>query len=99
MSMDIMWRIKGGGIPIEKYLIRMLASLMLARATWFLKVETYSTRKGEYELFFSFFCIRLVDNQEIVFPVTSWCLNAVLSFVTKLVNIPKVNVVPEMVLW
>ena len=54
MSMDIMWRIKGGEISIEKYLIRMLASLMLARATWFLKVETYSTRKGEYELFFRF---------------------------------------------
>ena len=34
----------------------------VGRATWFLKVETYSTREGEYELFFAFFCIRLVDN-------------------------------------
>ena len=46
VSMDMMQRIKGGGIPVEKYPIRMLASEMLVRATWFLKVETYSTRGG-----------------------------------------------------
>ena len=36
-----------GGIPAEKYPIRMLGSEMLARATWFLKVEMYSVREGE----------------------------------------------------
>ena len=45
--MDMMRHIKGGGIPAEKYLIRTLASEMLARAMWFLKVEIYSVREGE----------------------------------------------------
>ena len=99
VSMDMMRRIKGGGIPVEKYPIRTLASEMLARAMWFLKVETYSTREGEYELFFAFFCMCLVDNQEMVFPVTSWCLNAVLNFVIKSAKVPRVNAVPEMALW
>ena len=99
VSMDMMQRIKGGGIPAEKYPIRTLASEMLARATWFLNIETYSTREGEYELFFAFFCIHLVDNQEMVFPVTSWCLNAVLNFVIKSAKVPRVNEVPEMALW
>ena len=71
VSIDMMWHIKGGGIPAEKYPIRTLAFEMLARATWFLKVETYSVREGEYELFIAFFSICLVDNQEIAFPVTS----------------------------
>ena len=30
---------------------------------------------GEYKLFFTFFCMHLVDNQEIVFLVMLWCLN------------------------
>ena len=30
---------------------------------------------GEYKLFFAFFCMHLVDNQEIVFLVMLWCLN------------------------
>ena len=62
VSMDMMQRIKGGGIPAEKYPIRTLASEMLARATWFLKVETYSTGEGEYKWFFVFFYMHLVDN-------------------------------------
>ena len=99
VSMDMMQCIKGGGIPVEKYPIRMLVSEMLARATWFLKVETYSMSKGEYKLFFAFFCMRLVDNQEMVFLVTSWYLNAVLNFVMKLAKVPRVNEVPEMALW
>ena len=41
----------------------------------------------------------LVDNQEMVFPVILWCLNAVLNFVIKSVKVPKVNKVPEMALW
>ena len=98
MSIDMMRHIKGGGIPAEKYPIRTLVSEMLARATWFLKIETYSVREGEYELFFAFFCIHLVNKQEIVFPVTSWCLNTVLNFVIKSVKVPRVNAVPEMAL-
>ena len=70
VSMDMMRRIKGGGIPAEKYPIRTLVSEMLARATWFLKVEMYSVKEGEY-LFFVFFSMLLVDSQEMVFPVTS----------------------------
>ena len=91
--------LKGGGIPAEKYPIRTLALEILVRATWFLKVETYSTREGEYELFFAFFCMCLVDNQEMVFLVTSWCLNAVLNFVIKSAKVLRVNEVPEMALW
>ena len=64
--MDMMRCIKGGGIPVEKYPIRMLV-----RATWFLKVEMYSVREGEYKLFFAFFCMHFVDSQEMVFLVTS----------------------------
>ena len=71
VSIDMMWRIRGGGIPAEKYPIMTLASEMLARATWFLKVEIYSVKEGGYELFFAFFIIHLVDNQEIAFLVTS----------------------------
>ena len=41
----------------------------------------------------------LVDNQEMVFLVILWCLNAVLNFVIKSVKVPKVNKVPEMALW
>ena len=52
--------LKGGGIPAEKYPIRTLALEILVRATWFLNVEMYSTRKGEYKLFFVFFCMHLV---------------------------------------
>ena len=71
VSMDMMWRINGGGIPAEKYPIRALGSEILARVTWSLNVEMYSTREGEYKLFFIFFCMHLVDNQEMAFPVTS----------------------------
>ena len=64
-----------------------------------MKVEIYSVREGEYKLFFTFFTIHLVDNQEIEFPVTLWCLNVVLNFVTKSAKVPRVNKVPEMALW
>ena len=98
--MDMMRRNRGGGIPAEKYPIRMLASEMLARAMWFLKFgEMYSVNEGEYELFLLFFSIRLVDNQEMAFLVTSWCLNVVLNLVTKSAKVPRENDVPEMVLW
>ena len=99
VSMDMMWRIRGGGIPTEKYPIRTLASLILARVTWFLKVDMYSTSKGVYELSLVFFCIRLVDSHEMAFPVMLWCLNAVLNFVIKSAKVPRVNVVLEMALW
>ena len=89
----------GGGIPAEKYLIKTFASEMLARATWFLKVEIYSVKEGEYELFFLLFSICWVDSQEMAFPVTSWCLNVVLNFVMKSAKVPRVNNVPEMALW
>ena len=91
--MDMIRRMSGGGIPAEKYLIKMFA-----RATWFLKVEIYSIKEGEYKLFF-FFSMHWVDSQEIAFPVTSWCLNVVLNFVMKSAKIPRVNDVPEMALW
>ena len=94
VSIDMIRHIKGGGIPVEKYPIRTLA-----RATWFLKVEIYSVKEGEYELFFAFFCMRLVDNQEIAFPVTLWCLNVRLNFVMKSAKVLRVNEVPEMALW
>ena len=45
--MDMIRRMRGGGIPAEKYPIRTFRSEMLARATWFLKVEMYSVREGE----------------------------------------------------
>ena len=79
VSMHMMRHIKGGGIPAKKYPIRTLTSEMLARVTWFLKVETYSMSEGEYKLFFAFFCMCLVDSQEMVFPVMSWCLYMVLN--------------------
>ena len=97
--MDMIQRMRGGGIPAEKYPIRMFASEMLARATWFLKVEIYSIKEGEYKLFFLLFSMCLVDNQEIAFPVTSWCLNMVLNFAMKSAKVPRVNDVPEIVLW
>ena len=97
MSMDMMWRINAGGIPAKKYPIRTLGLVMLARATWFLNVELHSMSEGEYELFL-FFCMRWVDNQEMVFPVTSWCLNTVLNFVIKSAKVPRVNDVPVMAL-
>ena len=34
-----------------------------------------------------------------VLQVILWCLNVVLNFVTKSANVPRVNVVPKMVLW
>ena len=58
VSMDMIRRMSGGGIPAEKYPIRTLGSEILARATWFLKVEIYSVKEGEYKLFFLFFSIR-----------------------------------------
>ena len=99
VSMDMIQRMRGGGIPVEKYPIRMLASEMLARATWFLKAEMYSVNEGECELFLVFFTMHLVDSQEMVFPVTSWCLNVVLNLVTKSAKVPRENEVPEMALW
>ena len=99
VSIDMMQCIRGGGIPVEKYLIRTLASEIFTRAMWFLKVEIYSVREGEYELFFLLFSMHWVDSQEIAFPVTSWCLNVVLNFVTKSAKVPRVNNVPEMALW
>ena len=97
--MDMMRRISGGGISAEKYPIRTLGSEMLASATWFLKVEIYSVSEGEYKLFLLFFSICLVDNQEMAFPVTSWCLNMVLNLATKSAKVPRKNDVPEMALW
>ena len=97
--MDMIQHMSGGGIPVEKYPIKTFASEMLARATWFLKVEIYSIKEGEYKLFFLLFSMHWVDSQEIAFPVTSWCLNMVLNFVTKSAKVPRVNDVPEMVLW
>ena len=94
---SLMRRINAGGIPAEKYLIRTLGSEKLARATWFLNVEIYSTSEGEYKLFL-FFCMHWVDNQEMEFPVTSWCLNTVLNFVMKSAKVPRVNDVPVMAL-
>ena len=47
VSIDMIQRMSGGGIPVEKYPIRTLGSEILARATWFLKVEMYSVREGE----------------------------------------------------
>ena len=47
VSIDMIRRMSGGGIPAEKYPIRTFGSEMLARATWFLKVEIYSIREGE----------------------------------------------------
>ena len=99
VSMDMIWRMSGGGIPAEKYPIKTFASEILARATWFLKAEIYSVREGEYELFFLLFSMHWVDSQEIAFPVTSWCLNVVLNFVTKSAKVPRVNNVPEMAFW
>ena len=99
VSMDMIQHMRGGGIPVEKYLIRTFASQMLARAIWFLKVEMYSVKEGEYELFFLLFSMHWIDNQEIAFLVTSWCLNVVLNFVTKSAKVPSVNDVPEMALW
>ena len=66
---------------------------------WFLKVEIYSISEEEYKLFFTFFCIHLVDSQEMAFPVTSWCLNTVLNFVIKSAKVLRVNKVPEIALW
>ena len=43
--------------------------------------------------------MRWVDSQEISFPVMSWCLNVELNFMTKSAKVPRVNNVPEMVLW
>ena len=69
--MDIIQHMSGGGIPAEKYPIKTFASEMLARAMWFLKVEMYSVKEGEYELFFLLFSIHWVDSQEMAFPVMS----------------------------
>ena len=99
VSMDMIQCISSGGIPAEKYPIRTFASEMLARATWFLKVEIYSIKEGEYELFFLLFSMYWVDSQEIAFPVTSWCLNVVLNFAMKSAKVPRENDVPEMALW
>ena len=99
VSMDMIRRMSGGGIPAEKYPIKTFASEMLARDTWFLKGEIYSVKEGEYELFFLLFSMHWVDSQEIAFPVTPWCLNVVLNFAMKLVKVPRVNDVPEMALW
>ena len=59
----------------------------------------YSVSEGEYELFLAFFIMRLVDSQEMVFPVTSWCLKVVLNLAMKSVKVPRENEVSEMALW
>ena len=59
----------------------------------------YSVKEGEYKLFFLLFSMCWVDSQEIAFPVTFWCLNVVLNFMMKSVKVPRVNDVPEIVLW
>ena len=99
VSIDMIRHINAGGIPAEKYPIRTFGSEILVRVTWFLNVVIYSTSEGEYKLFFTFFCMRWVDSQEMAFPVTSWCLNAVLNFVMKSAKVPRVNEVPKMALW
>ena len=91
VSMDMIQHMSGGGIPAEKYPIKTFASEMLARATWFLKVEIYSVKEGEYELFFLLFSICWVDSQEMAFPVMSWCLNVELNFLMKSAKVPRVN--------
>ena len=98
VSMDMIRCMSGGGIPAEKYPIKTLGSEILARATWFLNVEMYSVKEGEYELFFLLFSIRWMDSQEMAFPVTSWCLNMILNFVTKSAKVPRENDVPEIAL-
>ena len=50
-------------------------------------------------MFFLLFSIHWVNSQEMAFPVTSWCLNVVLNFVTKSVKVLRENDVPEMALW
>ena len=47
VSMAMIRCMSSGGIPAEKYPIKTFGSEILARATWFLKVEMYSVREGE----------------------------------------------------
>ena len=47
VSMDMIHRMREGGIPAEKYLIRTFGSLILAQVMWFWNSETYWFRGGE----------------------------------------------------
>ena len=47
VSMDMIRRMREGGIPAEKYPIRTFGSFILAQATWFWNSETYWFRGGE----------------------------------------------------
>ena len=47
VSMYMIHRMREGGIPAEKYPMRMFESLILARATWFWNSETYWFKGGE----------------------------------------------------
>ena len=44
---DMIHRMREGGIPVEKYPMRTFGSLILAQATWFWNSETYWFRGGE----------------------------------------------------
>ena len=50
-------------------------------------------------LFYTFLVMRLVDSQEMAFPVTLWCLNVELNFAMKSAKVPRVKDVPEMAFW
>ena len=41
VSMDMICCMREGGIPVEKYPMRMFGSLILAQVTWFWNSETY----------------------------------------------------------
>ena len=47
VSMDMIHRMKEGGIPAEKYPRRILGSLMLALEMWVWNSEMYWFRGGE----------------------------------------------------
>ena len=47
VSMDMIRRMREGGIPVEKYPIRTFGSFILARVTWFWNSEMYWFREGE----------------------------------------------------
>lgn len=46
VSMVMIYLIRGGGITVEKSLMRTLGSVILVRAMWFLKWEVYLKRVG-----------------------------------------------------
>ena len=91
VSMDIIHHMREGGILAEKYPMRTLGSLMLARVTWFWNSEMYWFRGGGYV--WSFLrTIHLVVSQAIAVLVTSLCLKSSLNSVMKFEYVPKVTV-------